>query len=168
MKVSAAVSRVKVSADGQGVVSHAGVGMLRELANLTGLSAQVSAALADTYKGPWVHAPAPADVPLPPELPWSRGSWPAGYGGAPGRRADPSRQSSPLEAPTGRTDDRLGRLAERKAGSAIDRIDDGHVLDRVFRRRLHRFPAEHRCGESVQLILKGGAPREALYTLSVG
>ena len=57
MKVSAAVSRVKVSADGHGVVSHAGVGMLRELADLTGLSAQVSAALADTYQGPWIHAP---------------------------------------------------------------------------------------------------------------
>lgn len=31
--------------------------MLREVAGLTGLSAQVSAALADTYKGPWIHAP---------------------------------------------------------------------------------------------------------------
>ena len=57
MKSSAAVSQVKVSADGQGVVSHAGVGMLRELADLTGLSAQVTAALADTYNGPWIHAP---------------------------------------------------------------------------------------------------------------
>ena len=57
MKSSAAVSRVKVSADGRGVVSHAGVGMLRELADLTGLSARVSAALANTYKGPWIHAP---------------------------------------------------------------------------------------------------------------
>jgi hypothetical protein len=57
VKSSAAVSRVKVSADGRGVVSHAGVGMLRELADLTGLSAQVTAALADTYKGPWIHAP---------------------------------------------------------------------------------------------------------------
>jgi hypothetical protein len=38
---------VKVSADGHGVVSHAGVGMLRELADLTGLSAQVTAAVAD-------------------------------------------------------------------------------------------------------------------------
>ena len=57
MKNSAVVCRVKVSADGQGVVSHAGVGMLRELADLTGLSAQVTAALADTYKGPWIHAP---------------------------------------------------------------------------------------------------------------
>jgi Transposase DDE domain group 1 len=53
----AARPRVKVSADGQGIVSHAGVGMLRELADLTGLSAQVSVALADTYKGPWIHAP---------------------------------------------------------------------------------------------------------------
>ena len=57
MKGSAAVSRVKVSADGQGVVSHAGVGMLREVADLSGLSAQVTAALADTYRGPWIDAP---------------------------------------------------------------------------------------------------------------
>jgi Transposase DDE domain group 1 len=57
VKGSAAVSRVKVSADGHGVVSHAGVGLLREVADLTGLSAQVTAALADTYRGPWVHAP---------------------------------------------------------------------------------------------------------------
>ena len=31
--------------------------MLRELADRTGLSAQVTAALADTYRGPWVYAP---------------------------------------------------------------------------------------------------------------
>jgi hypothetical protein len=49
--------RVKVSADGRGVVSHAGVGMLRELARDTGLVEGVTAALADTYAGPWVHAP---------------------------------------------------------------------------------------------------------------
>ena len=29
----------------------------RELAELTGLSSQVTAALADTYRGPWTHAP---------------------------------------------------------------------------------------------------------------
>lgn len=57
MKGIAAAPRVKVSADGHGVVSHAGMGLLRELADLTGLSAQVTAALADTYKGPWVYAP---------------------------------------------------------------------------------------------------------------
>lgn len=57
MQNSAARPRVKVSADGQGVVSHSGAGMLRELADLTGLSAQVTAALADTYRGPWTHAP---------------------------------------------------------------------------------------------------------------
>jgi Transposase DDE domain group 1 len=54
---NAAVGRVKVSADGQGVVSHAGVGMLREVADLSGLSTQVTAGLADTYDGPWIHAP---------------------------------------------------------------------------------------------------------------
>ena len=37
MKSIAAGPRVKVSADGHGVLSHAGMGMLRELADLTGL-----------------------------------------------------------------------------------------------------------------------------------
>ena len=36
VKSSAAVSRVKASADGRGVVSHAGMGLLRELADQTG------------------------------------------------------------------------------------------------------------------------------------
>jgi Transposase DDE domain group 1 len=57
VKNIAAASRVKVSADGRGVVSHAGMGMLREVADRTGLSTQVTAALADTYRGPWVYAP---------------------------------------------------------------------------------------------------------------
>ena len=57
MKSIAAVSRVKVSADGHGVVSHAGMGMLRELADLTGLSTRVTAVLADTYRGPWTYDP---------------------------------------------------------------------------------------------------------------
>lgn len=57
VKDSAARPRVKVSADGQGVVSHAGTAMLREVADLTGLSARVTTALADTYRGPWTHAP---------------------------------------------------------------------------------------------------------------
>jgi hypothetical protein len=38
-------------------VSHTGAGMLREVADLTGLSVQVTAALADAYRGPWTHAP---------------------------------------------------------------------------------------------------------------
>jgi hypothetical protein len=57
VKDIAAAARVKVSADGHGVVSHAGMAMVRELADRTGLSAQVTAALADTYRGPWVYAP---------------------------------------------------------------------------------------------------------------
>jgi hypothetical protein len=57
VKNIAVASQVKVSADGHGVVSHAGMGMLRELADRSGLSAQVTAALADTYRGPWVYAP---------------------------------------------------------------------------------------------------------------
>ena len=35
--------------------------MVREPADLTGLSSQVDAAFADTYKSPWVHAPGDAD-----------------------------------------------------------------------------------------------------------
>jgi hypothetical protein len=57
VKSISARPRVTVSADGRGVVSHAGVGLLRELADLTELSSQVTAALADTYRGPWAHAP---------------------------------------------------------------------------------------------------------------
>jgi hypothetical protein len=46
-----------VGADGQGVVSHAGVGLLREMAEYTGLVAGVSAALIGTYRGIPLHAP---------------------------------------------------------------------------------------------------------------
>lgn len=44
MKRSKRVRRVVVSADGQGVVSHAGVGLLREMAEFTGLAAGLTAA----------------------------------------------------------------------------------------------------------------------------
>lgn len=57
MKRNKGLSKVVVTADGRGVVSHAGVGMLRELAYLSGLSAGVTAGLLDTYKGLPVHAP---------------------------------------------------------------------------------------------------------------
>lgn len=57
MKRNGSVRRVKVSADGEGVVSHAGLGMLREVAEDTGLVEALDGALADTYRGPWIHAP---------------------------------------------------------------------------------------------------------------
>lgn len=57
MKRNGSVRRVKVSADGEGVVSHAGLGMLREMAEYTGLVNALDEVLADTYRGPWVHAP---------------------------------------------------------------------------------------------------------------
>jgi hypothetical protein len=50
-------SRVKVSADGNGVVSHAGSALLRELAIETGLAGAVTGALLDTYRGFPVHMP---------------------------------------------------------------------------------------------------------------
>ena len=57
MKRSKQVRRVIVSADGHGVVSHAGVGLLREMAQYTGLVETVTTALVDTYKGVPVHPP---------------------------------------------------------------------------------------------------------------
>ena len=57
MKSSKRVRRVRVSADGAGVVSHAGVGLLRETAEHTGLVDAVSEALLDTYRGVPIHAP---------------------------------------------------------------------------------------------------------------
>lgn len=57
MKRSKRGQRVKVSADGLGVVSHAGVGLLREMAEETGLVDAVTDALLGTYKGVPVHAP---------------------------------------------------------------------------------------------------------------
>lgn len=38
-------------------MSHAGLGMLREMAQDTGLVKALNVALADTYRGPWLHAP---------------------------------------------------------------------------------------------------------------
>lgn len=57
MKRNRRLRRVKVSADGTGVVSHAGVGMLRELAEGTGLVQALNRALIDTYAGVPVHPP---------------------------------------------------------------------------------------------------------------
>ena len=57
MKRNKRSRRVKVSADGQGVVSHAGVGLLREMAEYTGLVEALDGALIDTYRGVPVHAP---------------------------------------------------------------------------------------------------------------
>jgi Transposase DDE domain group 1 len=57
MKRSRSRRRVKVSADGRGVVSHAGAGLLRELAAGTGLAGAVTGALLDTYRGFPLHMP---------------------------------------------------------------------------------------------------------------
>lgn len=57
MKSNGSLRRLKVSADGCGVVSHAGLGMLREMAEHTGLTGGLDEALVDTYSGPWIHSP---------------------------------------------------------------------------------------------------------------
>src|SRR5574340_756809 len=57
MKRSGRQRRVKVSADGRGVVSHAGAALLRELAAETGLAGAVTGVLLDTYRGFPVHMP---------------------------------------------------------------------------------------------------------------
>src|SRR5450759_5153806 len=48
---------MKVTADGEGVVSQAGAELLRELAGLTGLIHAWDAALIGTYKGTPIHFP---------------------------------------------------------------------------------------------------------------
>jgi hypothetical protein len=57
MKRNKSAPRVKVSADGAGVVSHAGAGLLREVATGTGLAAGITKALIGTYRGIPFHAP---------------------------------------------------------------------------------------------------------------
>lgn len=57
MKSTVRRRRFRVSDDGEGVVSHAGAALLREMAEHTGLASAVTGALADTYAGPWLHAP---------------------------------------------------------------------------------------------------------------
>ncbi|MFI7068518.1 IS1380 family transposase [Kribbella sp. NPDC050124] len=57
MKRSKPAGRFKVSADGKGIVSHAGAALLRELAAETGLVEGWTAALSDTYALPPTHAP---------------------------------------------------------------------------------------------------------------
>jgi hypothetical protein len=51
------LSRVRVTTDGTGLVSRAGVVLLRELTVTTGLGTGWSEALLDTYAGPPVHLP---------------------------------------------------------------------------------------------------------------
>jgi Transposase DDE domain group 1 len=57
VKSSKGTARFRVSADGKGVVSHAGTVLLRELAAQTGLVKGWTAALLDTYRLPPLHAP---------------------------------------------------------------------------------------------------------------
>ena len=58
MKGNRRSRRVKVSADGTGLVSRTGAVLLRELTDQTGLAAGWSEVLLDTYKAlPTVHAP---------------------------------------------------------------------------------------------------------------
>jgi len=57
VKRSGRLARVKVSADGEGVVSHAGAELLRELAGFTGLIGAWDAALISTYKAMPIHFP---------------------------------------------------------------------------------------------------------------
>jgi hypothetical protein len=57
VKRNKGTGRFKVSADGKGIVSHAGTALLRELATETGLVDGWTAALMDTYSLPPTHAP---------------------------------------------------------------------------------------------------------------
>lgn len=57
MKRSARLGKVKVTADGEGVVSHAGSELLREVAGFTGLIDAWDRALIGTYKAIPIHFP---------------------------------------------------------------------------------------------------------------
>ena len=57
MKRSARLGKVKVTADGEGVVSHAGAELLREMAGFTGLIDAWDNALIGTYKAMPIHFP---------------------------------------------------------------------------------------------------------------
>jgi hypothetical protein len=57
VKRSARLGKVKVTADGKGVVSHAGAELLREMAGFTGLIDSWDRALINTYKGMPIHFP---------------------------------------------------------------------------------------------------------------
>lgn len=57
MKRSARLGRVRVTADGEGLVSHAGAELFRELAGYRGLIDAWDRALIGTYKGVPVHFP---------------------------------------------------------------------------------------------------------------
>ncbi|MHB1446262.1 MAG: IS1380 family transposase, partial [Acidimicrobiales bacterium] len=56
-KRSARLAKMKVTADGEGVVSHAGTELLRELAGFSGLIDAWDAALIGTYKAMPIHYP---------------------------------------------------------------------------------------------------------------
>lgn len=57
MKSRTGTFRPVVTADGSGIVSHAGAALLRELADESGLTQGWTTALHDTYKGTPVHLP---------------------------------------------------------------------------------------------------------------
>jgi hypothetical protein len=57
MKVTRAARRVRVTGDGKGVASHAGVLLIAELADRVGLTAGLAAALAHTRQRRSAHDP---------------------------------------------------------------------------------------------------------------
>ena len=57
MKRNRRLGRVVLTADGAGVVSHAGAGLLREMATETGLVGAWDSVLLGTYKALPVHMP---------------------------------------------------------------------------------------------------------------
>jgi hypothetical protein len=57
VKSTTGTIRPVVTADGAGIVSHAGAALLRELADESGLTEGWTAAMLDTYKGTPVHLP---------------------------------------------------------------------------------------------------------------
>lgn len=113
MKSNRRSRRVKVSADGTGLVSRAGTLLLRELTEDTGLADGWSDALADTYKAPPTrHAPGRVLADLAVMI---------ADGGDALTHLDALRDQDKLYGPV---------ASEATAWRAVDRVDEQH-LDRL-------------------------------------
>ena len=110
MKRSARLARMKVTSDGEGLVSHAGAELLKELAGHTGLIDAWDAVLVPTYKAMPIHFPGSVLCDLAVAI------------------ADGADSISDLRVLRGRPDE-LGEVAsDSTAWRVLDRVKIPHLL----------------------------------------
>jgi hypothetical protein len=127
----------KVSSDGHALASHAGVPLLSELAEGVGLARFVTAALADTYRGPWFHAPGQVFADLACAI------------------ADGGRSTSGIRALRDRPQLHGAVASQPTAWRLIDRIDGQH-LDLVRAARAKARERAWQAGAAPDLVATGG------------